>query len=137
MGVVRKDAKAQKTALFSAEAVADAEIVATVFKQATDRTRPAAIPANRGFGDSWSEGQSRIVSNAGSFPSGHTIAAFSVATVIARRYPHHRWLPYVAYGAAAAVGFSRMTLSAHFASDVLVGAVFGYTISRFSVLHQY
>jgi len=42
----------------------------------------------------------------------------------------------VAYGAAAAVGFSRMTLSAHYASDVFVGAALGYSISRFAVLHQ-
>jgi len=137
VGIARKNEKAKKTALFSGEAVADAEILATVLKQATNRARPLDIPPNSGFGDSWSEGHKRIVSNAGSFPSGHAIAAFSVATIVARQYPHHRWLPYVAYGGAALVGFSRMTLSAHFASDVLAGAVFGYAISRFSVLHQY
>ena len=48
----------------------------------------------------------------------------------------HRWVPYVAYGAAALVGFSRMTLSAHFPSDVFMGAALGYSISRFTVLRQ-
>ena len=69
-------------------------------------------------------------------PSGHTIAAFSIATVVARRYRKHRWVPFVAYGLAGVVGFSRMTLSAHFASDVFMGASLGYSISRFAVLRQ-
>jgi membrane-associated phospholipid phosphatase len=69
-------------------------------------------------------------------PSGHTIAAFSIATVFARRYGNHRWVPFVAYGLAGVVGFSRMTLSAHFASDVFMGAALGYSISRFAVLRQ-
>jgi membrane-associated phospholipid phosphatase len=37
---------------------------------------------------------------------------------------------------AALVGFSRLTLSAHFASDVFVGAALGYSVSRFAVLQQ-
>jgi membrane-associated phospholipid phosphatase len=72
----------------------------------------------------------------GSFPSGHTIAAFSVATVISRRYGNHKWVPYAAYGTAALIGFARITLSAHFMSDVFVGGVLGYSISRFAVLRQ-
>jgi serine/threonine protein kinase len=40
-----------------------------------------------------------------------------VATVISRRYgQHHRWVPILAYGGAAAIGFSRLTLSAHYTS---------------------
>jgi membrane-associated phospholipid phosphatase len=72
----------------------------------------------------------------GSFPSGHTIAAFSIATVVARRYGNHRWVPYAAYGMAALVGFSRLSLSAHFLSDVFMGGALGYSISRFTVLRQ-
>jgi hypothetical protein len=63
--------------------------------------------------------------------------AHAVATVISRRYGrHHRWIPILAYGTSAAIGFSRLTLSAHYTSDVFVGAVFGYSISRFAVLHD-
>jgi len=85
---------------------------------------------------SWFNGQGSWIRGNGSFPSGHTIAAFSIATVIARRYPNQRWVKYAAYGIAAAVGFSRLTLSAHFPSDVFVGGVLGYSISRFAVLGQ-
>lgn len=37
---------------------------------------------------------------------------------------------------AALMGFSRLSLSAHYTSDVFVGAALGYTISRFEVLRQ-
>lgn len=135
-GLIRKDSKMQKTALLAGEAVGDAEIVTEVFKDSLRRVRPAAIPTNGNFSDTWFESKGSIVRGNGSMPSGHTIAAFSVATVIARRYGNHRWVPFVAYGLAGAVGFSRMTLSAHFVSDVFMGAALGYSISRFSVLRQ-
>ncbi len=132
-GWVTKDKKMRDTALFSAEAVADAEILATGLKAATGRERPSSIDPHAGFGDSFWEGKSAL--NAGSFPSGHTIAAFSVATIISRRYgKQHRWVSIASYGVATAVGFSRLSLSAHFTSDVFMGAVLGSAISRFTVL---
>ena len=136
VGLVRKDAKMERTALFAGEAVADAEIVATVLKDATRRLRPADIPPSGNYSDSWFDSHGSFLRGNGSFPSGHAIAAFSVATVVARRYGNHRWVPYAAYGAAGLVGFSRLTLSAHFVSDVFMGAALGYSISRFTVLRQ-
>jgi len=132
VGLIRKDPKMQKTALLSAEALADAEIVATVIKEATNRIRPITVPKNGNFSDSFFEGPPRL--NSPSFPSGHAITAFAVATVVARRYGNHKWVPYAAYGTAAVIAFSRLTLSAHFTSDVFMGAALGYTISRFVVL---
>jgi membrane-associated phospholipid phosphatase len=61
--------------------------------------------------------------------------AFSVATVFARRYHDHRWVPYVAYAAASAIAFSRITTGAHFPADVFWGASPGYVIARYDVLH--
>ncbi len=136
IGLVRKDAKMTRTALFSAESAADAELLATVLKDATNRTRPSGIAPNGNLSDTWFEHSSSPWLSRGGFPSGHTIAAFSIATVIARRYGNHRWVPYVAYGGAALVGFSRLALSAHFLSDVFVGGALGYSISRFAVLRQ-
>ncbi len=134
-GLVRKDAKLQRTGLLAGEAVADAEILTEVLKVATQRTRPSGFPAHGNLHDSWFE-KGTLSGTGGGFPSGHTIAAFSIATVIARRYGNHRWVPYAAYGAAALVGFSRLSLAAHFTSDVFVGGVLGYSISRYSVLQQ-
>jgi membrane-associated phospholipid phosphatase len=134
-GVLRKDSKMENTALLAAEAVADASVVQVVFKGATGRLRPSDIPLNGNLSDSWSDrsGFDRFHS---SFPSGHAVAAFAVATVVAHRYRQHRWVPYAAYGVAAAIGFSRISTSAHFPSDVFMGATLGYTIARFTVLHR-
>lgn len=136
VGLLRKDSDAQHTALLAGEAVANVEILTTVFKDIDQRKRPAAYPQNSDLTDSWFNSDGSWVRGKGSFPSGHTIAAFAVATVIARRYSRHRWVPYVAYGLAAVVGFSRITLSAHFPSDVFMGAALGYSVGRFSVLRQ-
>ncbi len=136
-GVIRKDSKMTRTALLAGEAVADAEILTEVFKPAVSRWRPSSLPAGGNFADTFAEGGNRFSSAHNSFPSGHTITAFAVATVISRRYGRHRrWVPILAYGGAAAIGFSRLTLSAHYTSDVFVGAVFGYSISRYAVLHD-
>ena len=138
-GLIRKDSKMQHTALLAGEAVGDAELLTTVLKDATRRVRPAGFPNSGNYSDSWFESNGSLhayIRGNGSFPSGHTIAAFSVATIIARRYGNHRWVPYAAYGMAAAVGFSRLSLSAHFLSDVFMGGALGYSISRFTVLRQ-
>lgn len=136
-GLIRKDSRMTKTALFAGEAVADVEIVTAALKPAVARWRPSSLGPNANFADTFSEGGSRFSPAHNSFPSGHSIAAFAVATVVSRRYGRqHRWVSILAYGAAAAIGFSRLPLSAHYTSDVFVGAVLGYSISRFVVLHN-
>jgi membrane-associated phospholipid phosphatase len=129
-GLIGKDHYQTNTALLVGEALADVEILDLAMKYSTRRLVPSSFPRGANYSDSWWE------SGGNSFPSGHTIAAFAVATVISRRYPHQRWLPYVAYGLAATIGFSRLTLSAHFPADVFVGGVLGYAVSRFVVLRQ-
>jgi membrane-associated phospholipid phosphatase len=136
LGLIRGNSYAQHSALLAGEAVLDSEIVATLMKDMDHRARPAEFPGGVVESGTWFNGHGPWLLAKGSFPSGHAIAAFSVATVMARRYPHQRWLPYVAYGLASIVGFSRLTLGAHFPSDVFAGSVLGYAISRFVVLRQ-
>lgn len=134
-GLVRKDHYATSTALLTGEAVADSEIAAELLKISTRRQRPESVSLTGNFADTWSDSQT--ITNGG-FPSGHTIAAFAVATIMSRRYGHnHRWVPYASYGLATAIGLSRVTLSAHNISDVAAGAAFGYVISRFVVLSRH
>ena len=123
-----------QTAMLAGEAAVDGEILGWVLQNATGRLRPSAIPPGGNYSDTWFETYRRPSARMRSFPSAHAIAAFSIATVFARRYPDHRWVPWVAYGAATLVGFSRVTLQAHFPSDVFAGAAFGYLISRFIVM---
>ncbi len=134
VGHFRHDSYAEKTALLAGEAYADGAIVDLVTKMTTRRLRPSQIPPAGPFNDTFF---SDNVSNAGinsSFPSGHATAAFAVATVFAHRYRQHRWVPWVTYGMASAISFSRVTTQAHFPSDVFLGAALGFAISEFAVL---
>jgi len=134
IGLIHKDSKMQHTALLAGEAMADAAIVQTALKDATRRVRPTLYPASGWFDNKGAP--TSYIRGDGSFPSGHSIEAFSVATIISRRYGNHRWVPYVAYGLAALVGFERLTLNVHFLSDVFMGGALGYSMSRFTVLRQ-
>lgn len=135
-GLVRHDAYSVQTALLAGEAVADAEVLDILLKDATRRLRPGNVPPNGNFSDTWTEARGSPFGQSASFPSGHSIAAFAIATVFARRYHQHRWAPWVAYGLAGVVAFSRIPLQAHFPSDVFAGAALGYFISRGVVLQN-
>jgi membrane-associated phospholipid phosphatase len=130
VGEVRHDSYTTDSAWLAGEAMLDTETVTEVSKLITRRLRPSDIPPDGDFGRSWSRADVRFPSVA-SFPSGHTGAAFALAGVISARYRDHRWVPWVAYGAATLVGLSRITLQAHFPSDVFVGGVLGGTLGHF------
>jgi membrane-associated phospholipid phosphatase len=134
VGGARHDAYATKTALLAGEAYANGAIVDLALKGITRRTRPIEVAAGAPFNDTFFNTPKSAFGS--SFPSGHAVSAFSIATVVARRYGHHRWVPWVAYGAATAISFSRVTTRAHFPSDVFVGAALGYSIARFQVLRR-
>jgi len=68
-----------------------------------------------------------------SFPSGHTSAAFAMATCLAAYKPG---LGLLAYGAAAAIGYSRIEVKAHEWDDVIAGALIGYFIARQFTSHK-
>jgi membrane-associated phospholipid phosphatase len=129
-----KSHSTQKTALLAAEGLVDAEIVSEAMKNVDRRLRPSEIPPNGDFGHTWFKAGGGILITRGSFPSGHAIGAFALATVLAERYRQHRWAPFVFYGVAATIAFSRVTLQAHFPSDVFAGAALGYSISHFVVM---
>lgn len=57
-----------------------------------------------------------------SFPSGHTMNAFSAATVI---FLHHKKAGIPALVLASLIGFSRMYLFVHFPTDILGGVLVG------------
>ena len=134
VGHFRHDSYAEKTALLAGEAYADSAIVDVVMKVATRRLRPSDIPPYGAFSDTFFHSHVSPTGINTSFPSGHAAAAFAVATVFSHRYRQHRWVPWVAYGAASLISFSRVTNQSHFPSDVFLGAVLGYTMTKFAVL---
>ena len=132
-GYKRNDPYQVGTALLAAEAYADSAVVDLAIKAVTRRKRPADVAPGAPFQNTFfSGGKSPL--RGSSFPSGHAAGVFSVATVIATRYRNHRWVPWVMYAFAGVISFSRVTTSAHFPSDVFLGAALGYTITRYQVL---
>jgi hypothetical protein len=70
-----------------------------------------------------------------SFPSGHTTEAFALASVIAGHY-RESWVAYASYSAAGLVGVARSYHGAHFASDVLAGALVGTLVGKSVVAYN-
>jgi undecaprenyl-diphosphatase len=65
-----------------------------------------------------------------SFPSGHTMTAFSIALVVSYFYPS---LEATLFFLAASIAVSRIVLGMHFLSDVLAGVVLGVALGCASI----
>src|SRR5215831_17431710 len=120
LGRKKNDARARETGLLGGEALIDSGIVAAALKSATQRPRPRA-----------GEDRGKFFHGGLSFPSGHAIAAWSLATIVANEYQDNRLIKIGAYGLATAVSVSRFTGHNHFLSDALVGSAIGYGIGRY------
>ena len=120
VGRIADNPRARETGLLAGEALIDGAVVSSVIKEISQRPRPHN---DSGHGDFFEGGNS--------FPSGHSMAVWTVATVIALEYRRHRWVQVTAYGLAALVSVSRFTGSNHFLSDVLVGSAIGFGTARY------
>jgi membrane-associated phospholipid phosphatase len=135
-GLIFKDTRARDTGYLAANAILQSFLVDSFLKGMTGRRRPFVVAGEdhwsgpEGFFKRFEKGQGDSYT---SFPSGHSAAAFSLATVIAMQYRHRAWVPVVAYTVAAGVGLSRMALDLHWASDVAIGAVLGHLVARLVV----
>lgn len=134
-GYIRHDTREVNTALLATEAYGDSVVINLAIKAITRRQRPSDVPPGGDFGDTFFNGGKSPL-HGSSFPSGHSTAVWSVATVVAERYRHRGkpWIPVLAYTLATAISFSRITESAHFASDVWMGSAMGYTIAKYQTL---
>jgi membrane-associated phospholipid phosphatase len=120
IGRARGDARLRETGLLSAEALINDAIVVGALKVATQRARPRK-----------DQGRGRFFRGGLSFPSGHPMAAWSLATIVASQYKERAFLRVGVYGLATLVSASRFTGRNHFLSDVLVGSALGYGIGRY------
>jgi membrane-associated phospholipid phosphatase len=121
-GVLADNQKARETGVLGGEALVDGLIVVQIVKAVAGRNRPDAGTHPGNFFDGGS-----------SFPSGHSVAAWALASVIAHEYRNRKWVPFVAYGLAGVVGAARYTARQHYASDIFAGSAMGYFIGRYVV----
>jgi membrane-associated phospholipid phosphatase len=118
-GVLAKNPKLRGTGLLGGEALADALVVGEVLKFAAGRQRPLE-----------GDGGGHFFHGGGSFPSGHALESFALASVIAHRRHNQKAVVIVAYGLATLVSASRFSGQKHYASDVVAGGVMGWFIGR-------
>jgi membrane-associated phospholipid phosphatase len=106
--------------VLGAETLLDSLIVVEVLKPIAGRNRP----------DSNSE-RGEFFEGGTSFPSGHAIESWSLASLVAHEYEHTVWVPVVAYGLAGVVSAARFAAQKHYASDIVAGGAMGWFIGRY------
>jgi len=106
--------KARQSAKLALTADLASALVVYGLKNAVNRPRP--------------EGETERSNS--SFPSGHSTGAFALATVFSHQYPK---LAIPCYTAATGIALSRVYLGRHYPSDVLAGAVIGYTFGKMTL----
>ena len=110
------DRRVVRTALLGSESLLVAGAGYAGLQLATRRPRPNSGEDHDFFGGG--SGQA--------FPSGHTTAAFAFAGVLAHEWGDVPGVAPAAYGIAGLVGLSRINDDAHWASDVVAGAIIGW-----------
>ena len=111
---------------FAVSAAGAAALTGVVFfkvlKRLSQRPRPCQIEPH-----CWSK---VLPPDQFSFPSGHTMTAFSVALVVSYFYPS---MEGVLFFLALSIACSRIVLGMHFLSDVLAGIVLGVALGCASI----
>ena len=97
-------------------------LVFKVLKSLSQRPRPCQLEPH-----CWSK---VLPPDKFSFPSGHTMTAFSIALVVSYFYPS---LEAPLFFLAISIAVSRIVLGMHFLSDVLAGAVLGVALGCASI----
>jgi membrane-associated phospholipid phosphatase len=122
-GEVSNNDGLRKTALLSLESLLTSGIIVRGMKILVGRARPQTGEPYNTF-DPFSLG-----ANYNSFPSGHSAAAFSVASVIASQSKDTN-IDFLAYGLATFIALSRIYQNKHWASDIFIGSVIGYVVGK-------
>ncbi len=118
-GAWRDNAKGREIGVLGTESLLDSLIVAGVLKETFRRNRPDE--ANPGH--FWGGGSS--------FPSGHAIQVWSIASLLDHEYKNKRIVGITAYSLAGLVSAARIAAQKHFASDVVAGGAMGWFIGRY------
>lgn len=118
-GIKTDDAHARETGNLELETLVNTFLVYAPMQLVAGRQRPGE---GNGNGDFWRHHALNT-----SFPGGHAMFTWSMATVLAREYPKP-WVRTLAYGAALALTGSRFLARDHWSSDMFVGSALGFAI---------
>jgi hypothetical protein len=118
-GAWRDNPKGREIGVLGTESLLDSLIVAGVLKEVFRRNRPD----EKNPSDFWGGGTS--------FPSGHAIQIWAIASLLDHEYKHKRIVGITAYGLAGTVSAARIAAQKHFASDVVAGGAMGWFIGRY------
>lgn len=119
-GEIAGSGEIKGTILRAGAAAALATGISSGLKYTVGRHRPDIAGTNIEF---------RPFSGSNSFPSGHTAAAFAIATAVADQTTDG-WSDYVLYGAATVTALSRINDNRHWTSDVLIGGLIGHLSAK-------
>ncbi|OGM21112.1 hypothetical protein A2955_02110 [Candidatus Woesebacteria bacterium RIFCSPLOWO2_01_FULL_37_19] len=98
-------------------------VLATLIAWGLSQMIKSFFPTIRPFGLNGTNPLTITVPTDGSFPSGHTAAAFGLAVSI---WLHNKKLGYKFISIALLIGLGRILGNVHFFTDVLAGAMLGY-----------
>ena len=110
---------AKETGVLELETLVDTFLIYTPMQLLAARQRPGE---GNGNGDFWKHHNINT-----SFPGGHAMFTFAMATVVSHEYPQ-KWVQTLAYLAATTVTVTRFMARDHWSSDMFVGAALGIGI---------
>jgi membrane-associated phospholipid phosphatase len=117
-----------RKAFLLASAYAVTSLSAQIIKHIVGAPRPALFFSNRLSEIHFVKGM--YIDKFDSFPSGHTVTAFSTAIVFTYLLKNKNW-SILLFITAILVGYSRMYLSEHFFEDVTAGSALGVFLTIF------
>lgn len=137
-GLAVKDDKLMQTGAIAGYALVNSAVVITVLKMLAGRQRPRVDGTShwKPFPQTLEQLNGTSSDYYASFPSGHSIAAWTLATVVAEQYKDTKVIPILMYTFATGVALSRTTENAHWLSDAIVGSALGYGIGKYLAKHH-
>ena len=118
-GIKNNHPHAKETGVLELETLVNTFLIYTPMQFVAARQRP---DEGNGYGDFWKHHNINT-----SFPGGHAMFTFAMATVVSHEYPQ-KWVQVLAYSAASIVTVTRFMARDHWSSDMFAGAALGIGI---------
>lgn len=140
-GVLGKNNRAKKIGLLGIKTFVLTRAANYVFKQLVHRHRPDQVEEEVKSGETkvftqYKFGGPFFKAIHSSFPSGHSVSVFALATIMASEYKEYKWVPVVSYSIAILASLSRLNDNEHWGSDVFMGAAFGWGMAKLIYNHN-